>query len=42
MALLLLQDLVGAGGSEAPKCVQEVVAQLASRLATWDDRYVAA
>jgi len=36
--LLCLQDLVGAGGSEAPKSVQEVVAELTSRLATWDDR----
>lgn len=38
LGVLEVQDLVGAGGSEAPKCVQEVVAQLASRLATWDDR----
>jgi hypothetical protein len=30
---------VGAGGQEAPKSSQEVVAQLASRLARWDDRY---
>ena len=34
----MLQDLVGAGGPEAPKCSQEVIAQLASRLARWDDR----
>ncbi|KAG0610700.1 hypothetical protein M758_7G084800 [Ceratodon purpureus] len=38
LGVLEVQDLVGAGGSEAPKCVQEVVAQLTSRLATWDDR----
>lgn len=38
IGLSCLQDLVGAGGSDAPKCVQEVVAQLTSRLATWDDR----
>ena len=35
----LLQDLVGAGGPEAPKNIEEVIAQLASRLARWDDRY---
>jgi hypothetical protein len=38
LGVLEVQDLVGAGGSDAPKCVQEVVAQLTSRLATWDDR----
>lgn len=38
LGVLEVQDLVGAGGTEAPKSVQEVIAQLASRLATWDDR----
>jgi hypothetical protein len=38
LVLFSLQDLVGAGGSEAPKCAQEIISQLASRLARWDDR----
>lgn len=36
--LLRLQDLVDVGGFEAPKCSQEVIAQLTSRLAIWNDR----
>lgn len=38
LGVMEVQDLVGAGGPEAPKCSQEVIAQLASRLARWDDR----
>lgn len=33
-----VQDLIGAGGAEAPKSVFEVIAHLANRLARWDDR----
>ncbi|KAL3677820.1 hypothetical protein R1sor_020776 [Riccia sorocarpa] len=33
-----VQDLVGAGGSRAPKTSHEVIALLADRLARWDDR----
>lgn len=38
LGVMEVQDLVGAGGPEAPKCSQEVIAQLVSRLARWDDR----
>ncbi|KAG0566003.1 hypothetical protein KC19_7G030700 [Ceratodon purpureus] len=38
LGVMEVQDLVGAGGPEAPKSTQEVIAQLASRLARWDDR----
>ncbi|KAG0603075.1 hypothetical protein M758_10G064500 [Ceratodon purpureus] len=38
LGVMEVQDLVGAGGPEAPKCAQEIIAQLASRLARWDDR----
>lgn len=38
LGVLEVQDLVGAGGTEAPKSVEEIVAQLSSCLATWDDR----
>jgi hypothetical protein len=33
-----VQDLVGAGASEAPESAHAVIAQLANRLARWDDR----
>jgi hypothetical protein len=36
--ILVMQDLIGAGGAEAPKTVLEVIAHLANRLARWDDR----
>jgi hypothetical protein len=33
-----VQDLVSAGGSEAPDSAHAVIAQLSNRLARWDDR----
>ncbi|PNT72322.1 hypothetical protein BRADI_2g42730v3 [Brachypodium distachyon] len=33
-----VQELLSACGSTAPKCINEVIAHLASRLARWDDR----
>lgn len=33
-----VEDLLGAGGVEAPKSILEVIAHLANRLARWDDR----
>lgn len=35
----LMQELLLAGGSAAPKSVHEVIAHLATRLSRWDDRY---
>ncbi|MCL7040273.1 hypothetical protein MKW94_018055 [Papaver nudicaule] len=33
-----VQELLAAGGSNAPKTIHEVIAQLACRLSRWDDR----
>ncbi|KAH6556165.1 hypothetical protein KP509_1Z199500 [Ceratopteris richardii] len=38
LGIMEVQDLIGAGGSEAPKSILEVIAHLANRLARWDDR----
>ncbi|CAK9861423.1 unnamed protein product, partial [Sphagnum jensenii] len=38
LGVMEVQDLVGAGASEAPESAHAVIAQLANRLARWDDR----
>eukprot|EP00250_Pteridium_aquilinum_P002802 c13024_g1_i1 orf=2-1483(-) len=38
LGIVEVQDLIGAGGAEAPKSVFEVIAHLTNRLARWDDR----
>ncbi|CAM6066095.1 unnamed protein product [Sphagnum tenellum] len=38
LGVMEVQDLVSAGGSEAPDSAHAVIAQLANRLARWDDR----
>ncbi|GLJ21255.1 hypothetical protein SUGI_0390150, partial [Cryptomeria japonica] len=38
LGIIEVQDLLVAGGSAAPKTAHELIANLASRLARWDDR----
>ncbi|XP_061369844.1 uncharacterized protein LOC133312624 [Gastrolobium bilobum] len=38
LGIVEVQELLAAGGTNIPRCIHEVVAHLACRLARWDDR----
>ncbi|KAI9092727.1 hypothetical protein K1719_027524 [Acacia pycnantha] len=38
LGIIEVEELLASGGTNIPRCIHEVVANLASRLARWDDR----